>query len=472
MTNPHAPHRLWNDNPELATAIRDKVAEVRERGDGNYNLGGLPLGDEGISFLAHFLTPVTDIRILSLSTVGITDKAMPDIVSIAHHSPALSTLYMQNNAITGEGLRVLADGLKNQPALLNFDIRSNPLGESAGEALAEIAALPPLRKITAMDCNLGDAGIRPIAAVIAKSHTLEKVELGGNGVSLDGCRDYIKGLRQNRSLTSSGFLQGDDPTVNTYLTKSYAQVRNPNLLDTFPVDQHIRPKLQQNKADVKGLPPHLAGELRDIPHVTLKFIDARANAIFSLPGEFLIPASRETRRETYIRYETFMRGLPKLPAKGESFVAELFKEDANGFTALDNPRVNRSGNALLDTLQEQHVELTQDLLTQTTRRGSSILEAAAAASEPERLVSTLNAKGIKLGVGELLASNGLPTETYHNIIEQDGGAALFTVDNWAGKSRTELMHVYKTLPKEQQQQVGLHTLLQQLRPASQQGIGR
>lgn len=470
MNNDHAAHPLWKENHELAKALREKIEINHERETGHYNFGGAELGDAGISFIAHHIKPYDDVKSLSFSSSSLTDNAMADIVSIAQNSPKLTTLNLQNNAFTAKGARILADGLKDQPMLLNLDLRSNPLGESAGEALAEIASRPSLRHLFAMDCQLGDAGMRPLYDVIANSHTLEKIGLSGNNVSLEGCHEYIKAIKQNRSLVHSGFDQKQGAEVKEYLTKAYAEVRNPNLLEEYPVDQNNRPKLKQNKSDAAGLPPHLAGEIRDIPHATLKFIDARANAIFSLSGEFLIPNSNETRRETYTRYETFMRSLPKLPEKGADFIENLFKEDENGFTPLDNPRVNRSAGALQNGLED--VPLTKDLLTRNTTRGASILEAMAGAVDTAKLVKNLNAQGIKLGAEELLTSNGLPNETLHNIIEKDGGSALFTVDNWLGKNKTEMLKVYDAIPPAQQRNVGLHALQAQMRPVTEKGIGR
>ncbi|MBM3617146.1 MAG: hypothetical protein FJX23_01215 [Alphaproteobacteria bacterium] len=469
------PHPLWKENAELAQNLRDKVQECHERGHGHYNFGGIEMGDEGLSFLAHEMNELRDVSVLRLSTIGATDEGMKHVVTLAKNSPEIRQISIENNTVTHQGIATLAAGLEGLPQLTHFDARNNPLGQEAGEALARIAAMPSLRSFCAMDCQLGDEGVRPITAVIAKSHTLEKMQLGGNDVSLEGCKEYMQAIRKNRSLTHCSFQQGEekDDLRKEYLTKAYAEVRNPNLTFMLPLDHHNRAKMQQNKSDVKGLPPHLAGELKNIDHGTLKFIDARANGIFELSGEFLIPDSTETRGETYTRYESFMRSLPRLPeASGEAFVKALFTEDANGFTPLDNPRVNRTGEALLDGLKASDTPLSHALLTRETRRGGSVLEAMAGAMETEKLVSTLNQAGIQLGAEELLNSNGLPTQTLHNILDQDGGAALFTADNWQGKHRGEMKRVYDALPASQKEGVALHSLQSQMRPRTEQGIGR
>lgn len=469
------PHPLWKTNSELAELLRGKVQECRERPGGHYNFGGIEMGDEGLSFIAHEMSEIRDVSILALSTIGATDEGMKHIVTLAKNSPGIRQISLENNAVTHKGIETLAEGLQGLPQLTHIDLRANPLGAEAGEPLAKIAAMPSMRGFTAMDCELGDDGVRPILAVIAKSRTLEKIQLGGNDVSLEGCKEYIQAIRRNKSLTHSSFQQTgekDDPR-HEFLTRSYAEVRNPNLTMMLPLDQHNRPKLQLNKSDIAGLPPHLAGELKNIDHATLKFIDARANGIFALPGPCIIPDSTETIRETYVRYETFMRGLPALPeASDKDFVKRLFTEDANGFTPLDNPRIDRTGEKLLEGLQANNTPLSTALLTRETRRGSSILEALASAMETDKLVSMLNEQGIKIGAAELLTSNGLRTETFHNIIDQEGGAALFTPDNWLGKNRGEMKRVYDALPEPQKEQVALHSLQSQMRPMTQQGIGR
>lgn len=451
-------------HPYAAADLRDVLLKSRAQGDKVYNFGGNIMGKPGMEYAASQITEADDIHVLNFSTTELTDDAIPALLDIIHKSPNLFILKLNNNHITAKGLQTLADGMDRNNGIARLEVSTNPLGPSAGPILAGMMRdYPYLTRLSALLTKLGDDGLRPIADELRQNYRIQHVDLNKNDIGKAGAEHFIEAIRYNRALTHVHLVQ-DIPEVNTYLSQESGGFLSPNLIEVSPENNQNRPMRLKNKQAAEHATKLLAGtpDLHTLNQDQLLDISVRDNAIFSVDRQRLVDGAVETKRETYLRYETFMRGLPKLPPAGEGFGEALFTPDENGFAPLDNPRLYRAGGIFLDRWQQSGLLLTEAFLSRRTTRGSNLLEVAAKTVPGERLVPFLNKHGVQLGAKELLNGQNEPTPLLRSFIEFGYAPALFCKDNWAGKEVAELRRVYQALPPAQQQIIGIHSLQLQL----------
>ncbi|OHS92792.1 hypothetical protein TRFO_40913 [Tritrichomonas foetus] len=229
------------------------------------NLSRNPLGNRGISALAHAMSSNRTLTKLNISACKIQTAGFIEFCNELVHNTSLQSLYVHHNAIRDAGASRLAYVIQDHPTLREIDIEL---------------------------CEIGDSGARDFFAAATDSLTLEKISLKNNLI-----RDGIciqKAIEKNTKLRYVNIEYNDiDFKIYTEIQRSVAlnkkaQIENKNTLSkeeeniiNAGYDQElifVREYIKEERTNIEDLKK----ELEKTEHDAEVALNSRNNTIANL----------------------------------------------------------------------------------------------------------------------------------------------------------------------------------------------
>ncbi|XP_065897563.1 protein NLRC5-like [Dysidea avara] len=144
---------------------------------------------------------LTTLMGLSISKIGISDKAAGDIAVIISCNVGIRTLYLQSNKLGTAGAIKIARALKDSLSLTEFDISNNSIGiEAASDIATALSHNVKLRKLYIQGNNFQTTGIIQIARPLQSISSLTELNISNNDVSCEAADDIATVLSHNTAL--------------------------------------------------------------------------------------------------------------------------------------------------------------------------------------------------------------------------------------------------------------------------------
>jgi Ran GTPase-activating protein (RanGAP) involved in mRNA processing and transport len=97
---------------------------------------------------------------LSLSDNKITSVGAKQVALLIQKCDSLTELYLANNEIDNEGVKVLVKAIKNRPDFKNIDLDNNKF---SGDTITELFSILPLSKINLTKNVLTEQQVTPLS---------------------------------------------------------------------------------------------------------------------------------------------------------------------------------------------------------------------------------------------------------------------------------------------------------------------
>lgn len=175
-------------------------------------LSGNEIGPEGAIALAEMLETNTTLEVIFLGTNCIGDRGVEALARVVAQNQQLKEIALGQNEITGKGFVAFVQAFKSrQVPIKMLEVGKNNIDSVAVVALVEALCTHENKlEILSLDHNpIGDAGVTACAALIARSQTIQKIDLSYTKMSLLGLREISKGVARCPSLTCL-LLDGHD----------------------------------------------------------------------------------------------------------------------------------------------------------------------------------------------------------------------------------------------------------------------
>ncbi|XP_067833933.1 ribonuclease inhibitor-like [Heptranchias perlo] len=185
------------------------------------SLQGNNLQDEGVRILCVLLRdPDCKIAELELSRNGLTQGCTGDLVSALVSNPLIFSLSLNNNHLGDAGVLQLSGGLKDPDCGVEvIKLENNHLTVACTSELTAVLLMhPKIQSLMLNDNNLGDAGVKQLAAGIRNSR-ISKLGLGFNNLTDAAAEDLTSALCINCTIERL-YLSGNsftDQSVATFL---------------------------------------------------------------------------------------------------------------------------------------------------------------------------------------------------------------------------------------------------------------
>jgi len=154
---------------------------------------------------------------------------------------------------------------------------------------------------------------------------------------------------------------------------------------------------------------------------------------------------------------------------------ELLQTNMFGYCYLDSPTTWNDATWWMHELHERGTPLTKDMLLRKGADQVSYLEQAARSGAFDKVVEVLARQGQYLQESDLLEADGKANGVLRAAVAWNQHGAAFSPDQWQGRSPSQLQRLGQALPPSAREEVGLYTLMQQLRHAQSratEGQGR
>jgi len=316
----------------------------------------------------------------------------------------------------------------------SFALNNQTIGDEGAEAIAEMLKTQrTISKVYLNQCGIGDKGFLALIDAVCVNPTVTDVFVCNNSISPAAIDAAAEALHASRH-------------------KNLLQLRTGGDYNSFRLEKQIH----DNRDTAKEWALRAQDSTVPLTPDEMREIESRLSAV------------RDNGNGASKRYETTLGLLPPFPKDGENLKEALFKPAHSGFAPLDNPRLWESAKA-----QEaaKTLVLDEEFLAAKTPKGSTFLASALHGLPAADFMEMCNKQGITFGAKDLLDGEGEPSPLLKGLAEKPGGIeALFTQQNWQGK-RSDMQRVYHAV-RDDMKPANYQTLLQQIRPASQQGIGR
>lgn len=174
-------------------------------------LGGALLGAAGAVTLAPALAALPALQSLGLSSCRIGDvgaKTLAKVLLQPRTPPTLQRVELRHNGIADDGVRAIADALKDGSPLRALDLSWNAIGTRGGRylgaALKETSGPEGLQELDLGWNGLGARGARALGEGLGSNGALLRLHAPFNAIKDDGCSALAKGLRTNAVLQTLG----------------------------------------------------------------------------------------------------------------------------------------------------------------------------------------------------------------------------------------------------------------------------
>lgn len=409
----------------------ETLAEVLHASNAKNIMTGLrlelqKLGDDGLKTLLPTLLEAPNLHSVMLRNTGLTDASAPLIAELIRNKPNLRELDLSLNAFTDEGISIIAAALQRHPSIESINISGRGINPQSGMNLA-----------------------------YALTHSPNLTMFIANGMAL------------SQLALEPDFM----PTV---------QYRHKNLIDvmtvspasmvrSFPNNNDIASALLDlviKEGSVKDLSPSAIDAVAEyIPAIRRLMFDYPHDVPFSI-SESELSRERERQKIAYKRIAGFeaewnalLANLPAVPKGKNLSIESLTTPDEKGFTPLTNPANWSKFPAIIKALAKQNPNLTIDDLLHPCSE-SHVLNYMLVKGHTSDVLSALNEAGIQVQRNALFQADGNPTVVLLDLAARDCVDLLFTKENWAGASPSNISKTLKALPDEVKKHIpNQHTLL-------------
>lgn len=376
-----------------------------------------------------------ELESISLENLNIAPNWMQDILQAAAKCPHIRSLSLGGNPLEGKTANILANSLRQWPELEICEIPRAGINRIAADAiLPALADKPALQKVNISGNPIRKLGAEHMATLLANTPTLHHMDMEECGLDDSAFRIIGQALANHGQNVVSCDLFRNYPSTGTVeaFADTIINARLRNLVDTPLDDERLNAFCKKNLQKVKHLIFALPDDVLENPHgVQALSTTARmemadripAMTAKSLPAEIMQPVCDM---------------LAALPALKD----DLFAQDAQGNTPLDNPQTWKK----MDSWPQRP---TLQNLLQPCRSGESYL-AAGLAGDPKQVILTLNNWQLRIGSAMLRDEQGKATPLLQQLIADDAAPMLFTAANWRGETPEAMREVYHLLPEEQQ----------------------
>lgn len=420
-------------------------------------------------------------------------KAIPDL-------PSLKLLHLQQAYLQSSDVKALSSALSTRTDLQELGLHKSPITDEDAILLAD--ALKPHKDFRALQisyCELQDEGMNALVDVIARSPNFRSLTASGNKWNQSTHDKLAVALSDKSDLATLSLWRDEKPPLDEHiLEKSLLQNPHPNLVTTTGIHSHAIGALTSRnlaarvdagrfldalnasgdsyakRVNLQVLEPVVSSS-RGISHTigfnVVKDFDI-VDAIFKTQTRrtALIDFSRNEGK--LAAFDDFLKQMPKLEAGIKPSIDALFKEDAQGFSPLENPITWQNHPNLLTELAQENGLSTANR-QRTTSRGTHLLDAALSYLPTESVIDQIVPVGLRIGREELLTGEGKPTKLLDIIFSKGETTQLFTLSNWAGKSKNEVKSLVMALPEDMKPTVppllGLFQQLDAARPSTSRG---
>jgi len=153
------------------------------------------LGEKGIRACGNALTTQTALEELLLQNIGGSSGACAAVFELLPSPHKLKKLHLHNNMSGDAGAVAIAKLLARAPALEDFRMSSSRVGEEGGKALVEsLATRANLIKLNVTDNGLGAATGVALSRVLNNLPKLEELTLDECGLETEGVVEVLRPL--------------------------------------------------------------------------------------------------------------------------------------------------------------------------------------------------------------------------------------------------------------------------------------
>jgi NLR family CARD domain-containing protein 3 len=178
--------------PHQNTSLVEKIAQGYLRSP--VCLDGMPLIDQDMKIVVKEAIIGKQCQLLSVQSSKITTAGVLLLVEALNNNQTLETLYLSNNHIGDHGVRLLAETLSNrQNTLKTLVLQQNEITNQGAQYLARmLQANTILLWLYVGENQISDDGVRMLAEAITNGNeTLEMLVLSSNKYLTDRCVDYL-----------------------------------------------------------------------------------------------------------------------------------------------------------------------------------------------------------------------------------------------------------------------------------------
>ena len=136
------------------------------------------------------------------------DGALEIARAIVSTGQALQKLDLRDDALTSEGIHLVATTLKGCYQLAMLDLSYNLCEAYGADRLAVSGAVWPLKQLCLARCSLRTSGFARIAPFIASMNELELLDLSGNMMNDEGLAEVTEAIAGLTNLTSLSLAMG------------------------------------------------------------------------------------------------------------------------------------------------------------------------------------------------------------------------------------------------------------------------
>ena len=180
-------------NVELGIKVLSALARVLEQPECYLEVLDLSQrqidNQAGLSILAYSLSKNRTLKSLNLSNISMSPMLSGTLANTFNvlkriANPTLEELYLCNNSINDEEMRVLADALRGHPTLKILKFTGNLIKNKGAEAISNMMVQTrSIEKISVAENRIGDKGMQKLKDIVRQHPSLQRLVVGRNRIS-------------------------------------------------------------------------------------------------------------------------------------------------------------------------------------------------------------------------------------------------------------------------------------------------
>jgi hypothetical protein len=131
-------------------------------------LSQMPLGDDGVSFLAPAVSSCSNLTSLLLSACGVSDGGISTLAGCLHGHSKLQQLGLRSNSISDTGAENLAQLLRSCPSLADLSLHQNAVGDEGACALVSVIDDHKLHRVKLLRLTRNPLTTRAIRVILGR----------------------------------------------------------------------------------------------------------------------------------------------------------------------------------------------------------------------------------------------------------------------------------------------------------------
>ena len=209
-------------------------------------LDGNDLLTRGIVIIASALKKLSNLRILSLCSNGITDNAAEEISNVITNNVLLVDLLLGNNHLQATGVCKIAVALRKSVMLRKLDLFNNQITLGAAEELAvTLSNCTNLQQLFFSDNMLGNEGTIKIADALKCINSLQVLTFSNNNITESAADKLVDIIKNNISLKI--ILIGGNDLQTTGISLIVQTAKNISTLQLLDVSDNNVSEEQKEK---------------------------------------------------------------------------------------------------------------------------------------------------------------------------------------------------------------------------------